>query len=383
MRIRRTVVLAVAVSGSMLLASCGSDSASSSTSAAPSPIATTAPAADSTTSPPDSTQGSDTTSPPDSTAATDNGGAVDLSLVAFSVPKEANKAIEAAFAATPAGAGTTWTESYGASGDQSRAVVAGLKADYVHFSLEGDVTRLVKEGLVADDWNAGPNKGIVSTSVVVIAVRSGNPKHITGWDDLIKDGVGIVTPNPGSSGSARWNILAAYGHVIANGGTEDDAKAYLTKFFQNTVALPGSGRDATTAFLAGTGDVLISYENEAIFARQSGADLDYIVPDQTLLIENPGAVLKDANPRAAAFLDFVISDAGQTEFVKKGFRSLGNAITGVAVEGANDPANPFPTPAKLLTIAGDFGGWSDASKKFFDETSGIVTLIQQETGKTS
>ena len=327
--------------------------------------------------------GSDRTGSSSTTGGTSGGGNVQLSLVAFSVPKAANKAIEAAFAKTPQGAGTTWTESYGASGDQSRAVVSGLKADYVHFSLETDITRLVKEGLVAGDWNAGPNKGIVSTSVVVIAVRPGNPKHITGWDDLVKDGVGIVTPNPGSSGSARWNILAAYGHVLANGGTQDDAKAYLKQFFEHTVALPGSARDATTAFLAGTGDVLISYENEAIFARQSGSPLNYVVPDQTLLIENPAAVLKGANPRAKAFLDFVLSDAGQTEFVKKGFRSVGHTIIGVDVEGANDPKSPFSTPSKLMTIGADFGGWTAASKTFFDQDTGIVTKIQQETGKTS
>lgn len=315
--------------------------------------------------------------------ASSTGGNVELSLVAFSVPKAANEAIEAAFAKTPEGAGTTWTESYGASGDQSRAVVSGLTADYVHFSLEGDITRLVNEGLVAEDWNAGPTRGIVSTSVVVIAVRPGNPKHITGWGDLVQGDIAVVTPNPGSSGSARWNILAAYGHVLANGGTEDDANAYLKQFFEHTVALPGSGRDATTAFLAGTGDVLISYENEVILARQSGSELDYVVPDQTLLIENPAAVLKDANPRATAFRDFVLSDAGQTEFVKKGFRSVGNSITGVEVPGANDPAYPFPAPTKLLTIGTDFGGWPAASRTFFDEDNGIVTLIQQQTGKTS
>jgi sulfate transport system substrate-binding protein len=258
-----------------------------------------------------------------------------------------------------------------------------LKADYVHFSLEGDITRLVKGGLIADDWNAGANKGIVSTSVVAIAVRPGNPKGIKGWDDLIASGVKIVTPNPGSSGSARWNILAAYGHILAKGGTDDDATAYLTAFFKNTVALPGSGRDATTAFLAGTGDVLLSYENEAILARQSGSDLDYLIPDQTLLIQNPAAVLKDANPRAKAFLDFVISDAGQTEYVNKGFRPLNSTLKGIQVKGANDPANPFPTPAKLLTIDTDFGGWTAASTKFFDPDKGIVTLVQQATGKTS
>ena len=360
MKIRPRALVSLVLVGALALGACGSDDDK------------TAGAAGTTAT---SNQAATIASVPDagSVPTAQNSGPAELSLVAFSVPKAANEAIEAAFAKTPEGAGTTWTESYGASGDQSRAVVAGLKADYVHFSLEGDVTRLVKEGLVADDWNAGPNKGIVSTSVVVIAVRPGNPKHIAGWDDLIKDDIQIVTPNPGSSGSARWNILAAYGHVLATGGTEDDAKAYLTDFFKHTVALPGSGRDATTAFLAGTGDVLISYENEAILARQSGSELDYVVPDQTLLIENPAAVLEDANPRAQAFLDFVLSDAGQTEFVKKGFRSVGNSIAGVQVDGANDPADPFPAPSKLLTIADDFGGWSDASDKFFNEDTGIVT----------
>lgn len=310
----------------------------------------------------------------------DSGGSVNLSLVGFAVPKAANNAIQAKFAETEAGKGTTWTESYGASGDQSRAVVAGLDADYVHFSVEGDVTRLVKEGLVAEDWNAGPNKGIVSRSVVVIAVRPGNPKNIKGWDDLVKPGIGIVTPNPGSSGAARWNILAAYGSVLAKGGTEDDANEYLRKFFENVVALPGSGRDATTAFLSGTGDVLLSYENETILARQEGAELDYFVPDETLLIENPGAVLKDAHPRAQAWLEFVLSEEGQTEFVKKGFRSIIDDLTGIEVEGANDPKNPFPQPKELFTVGELFDGWSAANEKFFSD-DGLVTKIQTETGK--
>ena len=313
-------------------------------------------------------------------SAGDGGGETQLSLVGFAVPEAANKAIAEQWAQTEDGAGVSWQTSYGASGDQSRAVEAGLEADYVHFSLEGDVTRLVDAGLVEEDWNAGENKGIVSQSVVVLVVRKGNPKDIQGWDDIVKPGVGIVTPNPGSSGSARWNILGAWGHVIANGGTEDDAKAFLTKFFENTVALPGSGRDATTAFTSGNGDVLISYENEAILARASGEDFDYVVPDDTLLIENPGAVLEDADPKAQAWLDYVLTKEAQTEFAKSGFRPLVDGID-VEVPGANDPTNPFPEPAKLLTIDGDFGGWSEAADKFFDEESGIVPAIQKETGK--
>jgi sulfate/thiosulfate-binding protein len=349
MRIRSKTALAAAMASALLLAACGGDDGGADADAA-----TVAPA---------------------------DGTPVKLSLVGFAVPQEANNAVQARFAEVPQGEGVSWEESYGASGEQSRAVAAGLEADYVHFSLEGDVTRLVKEGLVAEDWNAGPNKGIVTQSVVVLAVRPGNPKNIRGWDDIVQKGIGIVTPNPGSSGSARWNILAAYAHVIGNGGTEDQAKEFLTRFFENTVSLPGSGRDATTAFLAGTGDVLISYENEAILARQEGQELDYVVPDDTLLIENPGAVLVDADAKAKDWLQFVLGDTAQTEYAKKGFRPLNPAIE-VEVEGANDPASPYPEPTNLFTIADTFGGWSDTNTKYFDEDNGIVTQIQLDTGKS-
>ena len=214
----------------------------------------------------------------------------------------------------------------------------------MHFSITPDVTRLVDEGIVAKDWNAGPNKGIVTDSVVVLVVREGNPKNIKGWDDLAKEGVGIVTPNPGSSGAARWNILAAWQHIIAGGGSEDDAKAYLAKVFANVKALPGSGRDATTAFQGGTGDVLISYENEAILARQNGEKIDYVVPDDTLKIENPAAVTENADPKAKAFLDFVLTKEGQEQYVSKGFRPLESVegVDGRHRQGRQRPGEPVP-----------------------------------------
>jgi sulfate/thiosulfate-binding protein len=310
----------------------------------------------------------------------DSTGGKTIDLVAYSTPQTAYKSIEAAFKKTDAGKGVSFKESYGPSGDQSRAVAGGQPADFVNFSLEGDVTRLVDEKLVADDWNSGETKGIVADSVVVIVVRKGNPKNIKGWDDIVKPGVGIVTPNPASSGGARWNVLAAYGHVLADGGTEDEAKAYLTKFFENAVSLPGSARDALTSFTGGNGDVLISYENEAILARQNDQDVDYIVPDQTLLIETPAAVTKDAPAAAKSFLDFLLTPEAQTDFVKSGYRPVIDGVT-ADVEGANDPANPFPTPAKLLTVTDDFGGWPAAQAKFFDEGA-LVPTIQEETGTT-
>ena len=303
----------------------------------------------------------------------------ELSLVAFSVPKPAYDDAQKAFADTPEGEGTSWKSSYGASGDQARAVISGLPADYVSFSLSSDMTKLVDKQLVAPEWNTGANEGIVSTSVVVIVTRKGNPLGIKGWADLIKPGVKIVTPNPGSSGSARWNILAAWSHITANGGSEQDAIDYLTSYYANIVSLPSSGREATSAFTSGTGDVRISYENEASAARQSGAEVDYVVPETSIKIENPGAVTTKAPESAKKFLGFVTSDAGQTIFAEHGFRPLNASIKPAEVKGANDPSDPFPTVQKLATID-DLGGWSEVSKKFFDEENGIVTKVQDASG---
>jgi sulfate/thiosulfate transport system substrate-binding protein len=384
------MMFAVGVVSALALAACGGDddnsSATTPTAAAPDTTATTAtpPSGAATTAgggSTESTEANDGTGTAATTAASLSSEPVTLSLVGYSVAKSGNDAVEKAFGETPAGKGVSFTSSYGASGDQSRAVASGLKADIVHFSLSSDVTRLVDAGLVADDWDQGASKGILTDSVVVFTVRKGNPKGIKTWQDLVKPGIGIVTPNPGSSGSARWNVLAGWGAIIAGGGSEADATTWLTSFFNNVKALPGSGRDATTAFLGGTGDVLVSYENEAILARQQGADVDYVVPDTTLLIENPAAVTKSADPHAKAYLDFAESAAGQEVFASVGFRPVdGTKVTGI--KGANDPDNPFPEPATLLHIDKDFGGWSAAAKKFFDQDTGIVTKVQQQTGKT-
>ncbi|UYM07463.1 sulfate ABC transporter substrate-binding protein [Solicola gregarius] len=317
------------------------------------------------------------------TACSSSGASSDdqLSLVGYSVLEAANKPIISDFQETDAGDGVVFKESYGASGDQSRAVENDLDADVVHFSLETDVTRLVDVGLVDKDWKSGPTKGIATSSVVVFVVRKGNPKNIQTWDDLVKPGVEIITPNPGSSGSARWNILAGWAH--ATKGKEDDAagKAYVTKFLNNVIALPGSGREATTAFTGGNGDVLMSYENEAILARQQGEDVDYVVPDDTLLIENPATVTSDAAPAAQDFLDYMLSKDAQLDYAKSGFRPVIDGVT-TDVEGANDPSDPFPEPKTLYTIDDNFGGWDAAAAKFFDEESGIIPELQQKTGQT-
>jgi sulfate/thiosulfate-binding protein len=318
--------------------------------------------------------------------AGDGDGGEAIALNAFSVMEAANEPVIDDFGGSGEGEGVIFQTSYGASGDQSRAVVAGADADVVHYSLETDVTRLVDEGLVAEDWKDNATNGIATSSVVVFVVRKGNPEGIETWDDLVEPGVEIITPNPGSSGSARWNILAAWAHITGNGGSEDDAKAFLTKLLDNTIALPGSGREATTAFTDGSGDVLLSYENEAILAKQNGADVDYVLPPDTLLIENPAAVTTEAGDAAKSFLEFMTGTEAQADYAQSGFRPVVDGVDVGEVEGANDPSDPFPTPEQLWTIDGDFNGWAEAADKYFGDGEdgnplGIITELQQDTGK--
>lgn len=309
-----------------------------------------------------------------------------LRLSGFSILEAANEGIFEDFQGTDEGKDVTFEPSYGASGDQSRAVADGSAADIVHFSLETDITRLVDADLVADDWKDNETKGIATSSVVVFVVRKGNPENIQTWDDLVKPGVEVITPNPGSSGSARWNILAAWAH--ATGGTDDEAagREFITQLLGNIIALPASGREATTAFTDGSGDVLLSYENEAILARQNGADLDYVVPDDTLLIENPAAVTVDAPQAAKDFLTFLTGPEAQADYAAFGFRPVVDGVEIPEVEGANDPADPFPTPGTLYTIDDNFGGWGEAADVYFGsgeegDPLGIITELQQQTGQ--
>src|SRR5438552_11731005 len=214
-----------------------------------------------------------------------------LTLVAYSTPQQVFEKLIPSFQAAPEGKGVGFSQSYGGSGAQSRAVTNGLHADVVNFSLAPDVERLVKAGLVSASWNQNATHGFVSDSVVVIIVRKGNPKHITNWSDLVKPGVQVVTPNPFTSGGARWNIMSAYGGALRAGKTPKQAIAYLKELFKrHVVAQPSSAREALQTFLAGKGDVLLSYENEAILAKNKGQSVNWVAPKATILIENPIAV---------------------------------------------------------------------------------------------
>jgi sulfate/thiosulfate-binding protein len=303
---------------------------------------------------------------------TGSGAKVDLALVAYSTPQPAYEKIIKAFQATPEGKNVTFTQSYGASGDQSRAVEAGLKADIVTFSLEPDMTRLVKAGLVAEDWNTDATKGFVTDSVVVIATRKGNPKALKGWDDLIKPGVQVITPNPFTSGSAKWNLLAGYGATSGKGTDQATGLAYLTALLKNVPVQDDSARKATQTFTSGKGDALLSYENEAIFAQQNHQPIDYVIPDATILIENPVAITKNTAhaTEAKAFLTFLHSAAAQKIYVDNGYRPTLTGVPG---------ADKFPTPAQLFTIT-DLGGWSKVNKDFFDASTGLVADIERSLG---
>jgi sulfate transport system substrate-binding protein len=297
-------------------------------------------------------------------------GATKLSLVAYSTPKEAYEALIPAFQKTAAGKGVGFSQSYGASGDQSRAVAAGLPADVVALSLAPDVDKLVEPGIVDAGWASDATHGFVTDSVAVFAVRKGNPKDIRTWADLIKPGVEVLTPNPFTSGGAKWNLMAAYGAQIKLGKSPQEALAYLEQLLRHTPVQDKSGRESLQTFLNGKGDVAITYENEAINARQKGQELDYVVPDQTILIQNPIAVTKTAKPQARAFVDWLRTDEAQKIFESKGYRSVDASLV--------DPKQ-FPAPRQLFKID-DLGGWSKVNAGFFDPDKGAVAAIEQKLG---
>lgn len=293
-----------------------------------------------------------------------------IQLVAYSTPEKAYAKLIAAFQQTAAGAGVTVEESFGASGTQARAVAAGQPADVVNFSLEPDMDTLVKAGLVASNWDSGPTQGFVTDSVVVFVVRKGNPDHIANWSDLVKPGVSVLTPNPFSSGSARWNIMAAYGAALEQGDTPAQAKSFLAQLLSHVTVQDSSASSELQTFLGGTGDVLLDYEDDAIAAQRAGEPIDYVVPPQTILIQNPIAVVKGASPAAAAFVAYLLSPAGQKLWGQLGYRPV---LAGVAA------GFDFPEPAGLFTIS-YVGGWTKVKSQFFDPSTGIVTQIEQHLG---
>jgi sulfate/thiosulfate transport system substrate-binding protein len=297
---------------------------------------------------------------------------VKLSLVAYSTPREAYAKLIPAFQTTAAGKDVSFGQSYGSSGEQSRAVAAGVPADVVAFSLEPDVAALVRKGLVPSNWNKDRWHGMVTRSVVVFVLRDGNPKRIRTWDDLLRPGVQVVTPNPFTSGGARWNVMAAYGAQLRNRKSPARAIDYLEKLFKHVVAQPSSAREALQTFLAGRGDVMLAYENEAAFAQKKGQPVQFLIPKATILIENPIAVTSRSSHKSdgRAFLKFLRTTQAQRIFADNGYRPVVKA----AAKGFSFPSRP-----QLFTIK-YVGGWGKIEKKFFDPRSGVMAKIERSLG---
>jgi sulfate/thiosulfate transport system substrate-binding protein len=295
-----------------------------------------------------------------------------LTLVAYSTPREAYGALLPAFAKTAAGKDVSFSQSYGASGEQARAVMAGLDADLVAFSLEPDMTSLVQKNLVAKSWKKDKFGGMVTRSVVVFMVRDGNPKKLRTWNDLLKPGVQVITPNPFTSGGAKWNIMAAYGGALRSGKTPNQAVDYLRKLWKHVVAQPMSAREGLQTFLAGRGDVFLAYENEALFAQKKGQNVQFVIPKATILIENPIAATSTSKHKteARAFLKYLRTKPAQRIFAENGYRPVIKGVT----QGLNFPQRP-----QLFTIK-YVGGWPKVDKRFFDPRTGIIAKLQSNGG---
>jgi len=307
----------------------------------------------------------------------DGGGGGTINVVAYSTPQEVYEDhLIPAFQKTPEGEGTKFTTSFAGSGDSRRAIESGIPTDLAHLALEPDTQILVEKGILPEDYRDNEYRGIIQNSVVVIVTRPGNPENIKSWEDVLDSDLEIINANPFTSGGARWNVMAVFGQAALKDGkfNEQAGLDAVRKLLEKVPSYPSSARDALNEFLGGKGDVLLSYENEAIQAQNAGNDVDYIVPDSTLLIETPGGVPVDApNPEGGkAFLEFLWSDEAQRIWAENGFRPVKEEILA-------EFSDKFPTPKKLFTID-DLGGWEKVMTEYFDPDTGKIAEIQKELG---
>lgn len=298
---------------------------------------------------------------------------VEITLASFSVTQSAYEKIIPQFVAKwkrEKGQDVVFKQSYGASASQAEAVIKGLDADVVNLSLAPDIKLIQKAGLIQPGWERElANGSTVTRSVVALQTRSGNPKKIQNWADLAKPGVKVITPNPKTSGSARWNFLGLWGSVTQVGNNENKAREFVTQVFKNVPVLPKSARDATDVFFKqNQGDVLLSYENEVIFARQRGEiNAPYVIPKVNISIDNPVAIVdknvdkKGTRQVAEAFAEYLFTPEAQREFAKVGFRPVNKNV-------AKEVEKNFPRVNQLFSVV-DLGNWDRVQKKFFDNGS--------------
>jgi sulfate/thiosulfate transport system substrate-binding protein len=315
-----------------------------------------------------------------------SGGAIEITLAAYTTPREAYAKIIPLFQQqwkAQTGQDVTFEESYQASGAQSRAIVDGFDADVAALSLEADIDRIANAGLITHDWKAIGTGGMVSTSVVAFAVRPGNPKGITDWADLAKPGVEVLTPNPKTSGGAQWNIMALYGAALRGkvsgvAANDEAATEFMKSVLKNVTVMDKGARESITNFENGVGDVAITYENEVLVAQQAGKEMDLVIPSSSILIENPVALVdtyvdQHGNREAVeAFINFLWTPQAQRIFAENGLRSVDEAI-------AAETAERYPALADQFTIA-EFGGWREVTPRFFADTgiySAAIAEVQQ------
>ena len=299
-----------------------------------------------------------------------------INLVAYSTPEASYAKLIPAFNKTSEGKGVTFTQSYGASGDQSRAVAAGQPADVVHFALEPDISRLVDAKLVSPNWNQNQYNGFVADTMVVFVVRKGNPKHITTWDDLTKPGVQVITPNPFTSGGARWNVMAAYGAQLKEGKTPEQAQQYLSDLFHHVPVQDDKASAALQTFTGGKGDVLLAYEQDALLAEQSGADIQIVYPPQTIQIQTPIATTLEASSAAKSFVKWMYTPQAQTILAQTGYRPVVSSVESAFTKAFPNAGNP--TQFTIDDV--DSGGWDDVMTKFFDPTNSVMQKIESSIG---
>lgn len=293
----------------------------------------------------------------------------DLTLVSYAVTSEAYAKIIPAFQKywkDETGQDVRIIESYGGSGSQARAVVDGLEADVVHLAMEPDVGKIEEAGLIDAGWrDDAPGTGIPTTSLIVFGVRPGNPKGLDDWNTLGGKGVEIVTPDPKTSGGARWNVLAAWGSVTQNGGTDAAATDLLVGIFANTKVLDKNAREATNTFLRKRiGDAAILWESDALVAKNEGEAFDIVYPANTILAETAVAVV-DANAKkkgneevAKAFVEFLFTPEAQRAFAETGLRPVDESVLG-------EFSDKYPEPSARRYSIDDFGGWAEADPRFF------------------
>jgi sulfate/thiosulfate transport system substrate-binding protein len=314
-----------------------------------------------------------------------SGNKVTLILGGYTTPREAyGKGVIPAFKAywkEKTGQDVEFQESYQGSGAQSRAIIGGFEADIAALSLEGDIDKIAEAGLITHDWRSKLNRGIVSTSIVVIAVRPDNPKGIKDWADLASPGLNVLTPDPKTSGGAQWNMNAIYGAALRGfaGVPKDDkaaAQEFLKSILRNVSIMDKGARESITNFEKGVGDAAVTYENEVLVARLAGQNYNYVVPHSTILIENPISLVDryvdkhGVRDVAEAFVDFLWTQEGQRAYAKYGLRPVVPTAVGA------DLVTQFPAVQDLWKI--DYlGGWKKVAEEIYGP-QGVYSKITEE-----